>query len=96
MSGAEAERLKRLRLRAWRRGIRECDLILGGWADAHLAAADPATLDAFEALLVENDHDIYAWIAGAAPPPAPHAALVARIGATLDGRFGAPGEARKV
>ncbi len=72
-------RLRRLGMRSWRRGIRECDLILGGWADAHLAALDAAELDAYEALLVENDHDIYAWIAGSAPAPADHARLVSRI-----------------
>jgi antitoxin CptB len=30
-------RIKRLRMRAWHRGIKEMDLILGGWADSHLA-----------------------------------------------------------
>jgi succinate dehydrogenase flavin-adding protein (antitoxin of CptAB toxin-antitoxin module) len=52
-------RIKRLRMRAWHRGIKEMDLILGGWADAHLAALDDTTLDAFEAVLAEADHDLY-------------------------------------
>jgi len=62
-------RRRRMRLRAWRRGTREMDLILGGFADARLAGMDGATLDAFEALLDEADPDLYAWIAGQAAPP---------------------------
>ena len=34
-----------------------------------LAALEPALLDAFEALLSENDHDLYRWIAGASEVP---------------------------
>ena len=69
-------RVKRLRLRAWRRGIREMDLILGGYADAELAAMDDAGLARFEAALGEADHDLLQWVTGAAPPPAPHAPLM--------------------
>ncbi len=64
-------RLKRLRMRAWHRGIKEMDLILGGWADLHLATADDTTLDQFEAVLEEADQDLYQWVSGqTAPPPA--------------------------
>ena len=61
MSGCETReiRLRRLRLRSWRRGIREMDLILGGFADAALAGLDAELLDAFDMLLSENDHDLY-------------------------------------
>jgi antitoxin CptB len=64
------DRRKKLRFRAWRRGFREIDLILGGFADRKLAMLDAAGLDAFEALLDANDQDVYAWIteAEAAPP----------------------------
>ena len=63
-------RLNKLRFRAWRRGFREADLILGGFADANLATLTPAQVDAFEALLDQEDHDVYAWIMGQedAPP----------------------------
>lgn len=77
---AEA-RLKRLRMRAWRRGTKEMDLVMGPFADAHLAGMDAATLDAFEALQAENDQDLISWVLGQAPAPAPHAALVARMAA---------------
>ena len=62
-------RLKRLRMRAWHRGIKEMDLILGGWADAHLAEADEATLDLFERVLEEEDQDLYQWVSGQRQAP---------------------------
>lgn len=67
------ERRKRLRFRAWRRGFREIDLILGGFADRHAQSLDEAELLAFEALLEARDQDVYAWIVGEADPPPAHA-----------------------
>jgi len=72
-------RIKRLRMRSWRRGIKEMDLILGGFADARLAGLDGATLDAYEALLEENDWDLYYWVTGAQDAPAAHAPLIRRL-----------------
>jgi antitoxin CptB len=63
-------RVRRARVRAWRRGIREADLILGPFADERAAAMSPAELASFERLLEENDQDVYAWIVGTAPVPA--------------------------
>lgn len=63
------DRRKKLRFRAWRRGFREIDLILGGFADGNLGGLDPAGLDAFERLLDAPDQDVYAWILGQAPVP---------------------------
>lgn len=74
-------RVKRLRMRAWHRGIKEMDLILGSWADAHLAEADDATLDMFETVMAEADHDLYQWVSGQAAPPAQLAAFIARLAA---------------
>jgi len=65
-------RRKKLRFRAWRRGFREIDLILGGFADRKLDVLDGAGLDAFEALLNANDQDVYEWITEIAPPPSDH------------------------
>ena len=56
------DRRKKLRFRAWRRGFREIDLILGRFADRRLAELDDAGLDAFEALLEAPDQDVYLWI----------------------------------
>ena len=72
-------RLKRLRIRCWRRGTREMDMLLGPYADTALGALDAAELDAFEALLDENDQDLYAWISGAAPMEARHAEALGRV-----------------
>ncbi len=63
-------RLKKLRFRAWRRGFREADLILGPFADRHVPTFTAAELDWFEALLDEADHDVYGWIIGTLPTPA--------------------------
>ncbi|HEY2179846.1 MAG TPA: succinate dehydrogenase assembly factor 2 [Caulobacteraceae bacterium] len=63
-------RVRRARVRAWRRGIREADLILGPFADSRAAALSPTELASFERLLEENDQDVYAWIVGTAPVPA--------------------------
>jgi antitoxin CptB len=62
-------RVNRVRFRAWRRGFREADLILGPFADRRAPAMSEAELDRFERLLEEADHDIYSWILGAAPTP---------------------------
>jgi antitoxin CptB len=81
-------RLKRLRMRSWRRGTKEMDLILGPYSDAHLGSLGPAELDDYEALLGENDQDLYPWISGAVACPARHAGTVARVGAYLSARAG--------
>ena len=64
-------RLKRLRFRAWRRGCREADLILGPFADSHAPTLTEGQVAAFEALLDQPDHDVYGWIVGPDPAPAP-------------------------
>lgn len=63
-------RLKKLKFRAWRRGFREADLILGPFADNHVSSFSPAELDWFEALLEQPDQDLYGWIMGTLPTPA--------------------------
>ena len=74
-------RLKRMKMRSMRRGIREMDLILGAFADTQLAAMAPAELDLYDALLSENDHDLYQWVSGQAETPPRYDALIARIAA---------------
>ena len=76
---APETRLRRVRMRSWRRGIREMDLVLGGFADGALSSLQTADLDAYEALLSENDHDIYQWIAGRAETPIDHQETITRI-----------------
>ena len=62
-------RLKKIGFRAWHRGFREADLILGAFADLRLPTMTSAELDLFEELLEEADHDIYDWIVGRTPTP---------------------------
>lgn len=89
----EDRRLKRLAMRSWRRGMRETDLLLGPFADAELAGMGASDLDLYEALLEENDQDLYAWIvaAGAGREAAPERfrGLVARIAGAAAARLGA-------
>ena len=63
-------RLRRLRYRAWHRGTKEMDLLLGPFADARLGQMDGSELDRFETLLEEADTDLLKWLMGQEPPPA--------------------------
>jgi len=63
-------RHKKLKLRAWRRGFKEADLILGPFADKHVSTFTDAELDWFEALLNQEDQDLYGWILEREPTPA--------------------------
>ena len=63
-------RLKKLKLRAWRRGFREADLILGPFADRHVSSFSDTELDWFERLLEQPDQHLYDWILERAPTPA--------------------------
>ena len=65
-----SERLKRLRFRSHHRGVREADLMIGGYFDRWHAAWSDAEIDWFEALLEEQDVDIMAWALGTATVPA--------------------------
>ncbi|MDB5690418.1 MAG: hypothetical protein JWL91_2294 [Sphingomonas bacterium] len=62
-------RLKRLRFRAWHRGTKEADLLVGGFFDTHSASWQEAEIAWFEALIAEEDVEIMAWAIGTATPP---------------------------
>lgn len=79
MTETSQVRLKRLGMRSIRRGIREMDLILSDFASRELAGLEADELDLYEALLDENDHDLYGWISGGAPAPERYAGLIERI-----------------
>ena len=67
------QRLGRITFRAWRRGFREADLVLGPFMEREGAALSDAELDQLEALLAEdNDHELYAWIIETKPTPPEH------------------------
>jgi antitoxin CptB len=58
------ERRKKLLFRAWRRGVRETDLIVGRFADAYIEKFDAPALDDFERLIEVPNADLYAWVCG--------------------------------
>jgi antitoxin CptB len=72
-------RRKRLLFRSWHRGTRESDLILGRFADHHLATFDDGQLDRYEVLLDCPDADIFDWASGRAAPPPEHDHDVTRL-----------------
>ena len=63
-------RLKRLRFRAWHRGTREADMMVGGFFDHDHLNWTSEEMDWFEALLEEQDVDIMAWAMRVQPVPA--------------------------
>jgi antitoxin CptB len=77
-------RLRRLRMRSWRRGIKEMDLILGSFSERKMEALSPEWLDLYDVLLSENDQDLYAWVTGQTAAPAPFAELIAEIARHAD------------
>lgn len=69
-------RLKRIAFRAWRRGTRESDLVLGPFVDRYGARLTESEIRDLERLLDLDDEHIYAWIVGRVPTPADHAGPV--------------------
>lgn len=66
------QRLGRIAFRAWRRGFREADMVLGPFADQVAPTLTEAELDVFEALLDVEDQYLYAWIIEREPTPPEH------------------------
>lgn len=57
-------RLKRLHFRAWHRGTREADFMIGGFFDRYGKSWSEPELNWFENLLAEDDVDVMAWAIG--------------------------------
>jgi antitoxin CptB len=73
-------RRRRLCYRAWHRGTKEMDLVLGPYADAHAISLDETALTALETLMDEADTDLLKWVMGQeAPPPDVDTELLARL-----------------
>ena len=77
-------RLKRLTFRAWRRGFKEADLIMGRFADTKLYDLSPDEVDEFERLLDAPDTEVYAWICGTIETPANYEGTVLNALKTFD------------
>lgn len=63
------QRLARAKFRAWHRGTREADYMIGGFFDRYASEWGEAQLAWFEALLDEDDVDVMAWALDTQPPP---------------------------
>ena len=72
MSDNLETRRKRLLYQASHRGTQESDLVIGGFAHAHLGRFATGDLDRFEALISVTDADLMDWISGRADPPPEH------------------------
>jgi antitoxin CptB len=75
--GLDARR-RRLLFRAWRRGVREMDLIVGRFADAYIDRFDEPALDDFETLIEAPNAELYAWVVGDTAAPARYDTKVLR------------------
>ncbi len=64
-----ATRLKRLKFRAWHRGTKEADYMMGGFYDTGAADWSDAEVNWFEMLLDEEDVDIMGWAIGTIAVP---------------------------
>lgn len=65
-------RRRRIRVRAWRRGMREMDILMGRFVDARVGALPAQALAELERLLDLPDEAVYRWLSGAEPPPVEH------------------------
>jgi antitoxin CptB len=73
-------RRRKILFRAWHRGIREMDLIMGGFADHHIEQLTEAELTEFEQLMDFPDAQVLAWLTGEADVPLAHdGALFGRL-----------------
>jgi antitoxin CptB len=63
-------RRRRIRVRAWRRGMREMDILMGRFVDARIEALPAEALDELEMLLDLPDDAVFRWLSGAEPAPA--------------------------
>ncbi|MEN5168793.1 succinate dehydrogenase assembly factor 2 [Brevundimonas pondensis] len=81
---ARKQRLGRIAYRAWRRGFREADMVLGPFVDQVGPSMDDDELDQLEHLLNEEDQYLYAWIIEKEPtPPEFDGPMLARIRAFM-------------
>lgn len=63
------DRRKQILYRSNHRGIREMDIILGGYATRNMASLSEEDLAALESLMEESDRDLLVWFTGEQPVP---------------------------
>ncbi len=75
--GLDARR-RRMLFRSWHRGIKEMDLIMGRFSDAHIAELSVRELDDYEKLMELRDQEVLSWIDGTVAVPAAYDTLLFR------------------
>ncbi|CTQ64217.1 MAG: succinate dehydrogenase assembly factor 2 [Labrenzia sp.] len=70
VTGSRDARRKKILFRCWHRGMKEMDLLLGGFANAKIDELNEDELRELEHLLTAHDQDLYAWMTGRKPLPA--------------------------
>jgi antitoxin CptB len=71
-------RRRRVLFRAWHRGLREMDILMGRFADAEIGTMPEADLHAFERLIEVPDQDLFRWITGEDEAPSNYDTAVFR------------------
>lgn len=79
MTEDKQDRLKRFKMRSWRRGTKEMDMVLGPFSDTELVGLNEAQLALYDALLSENDLDLYQWVTGQVETPEHYLDLLTSI-----------------
>jgi antitoxin CptB len=77
-------RLRRLKMRSMRRGIKEMDIILSTYAAMRLETMTDDELSAYDALLSENDQDLYQWVSGQQAAPQDVNRMIQDIAKTIE------------
>ena len=77
-------RLRRISFRAWHRGTREADYMIGGFFDRYSGEWNEAEIAWFEALIEEEDHDVLAWALGTEAVPERYAGAQLALMQRLD------------
>ena len=79
MSEVRENKIRKLKIRSMRRGIKEMDVILSYYSDICLAKMSGVKLELYSDLLFENDQDLYSWCSGQAAPKEKYSVIIAEI-----------------
>lgn len=79
MSDGRENKIKKLKMRSMRRGIKEMDFILSYYSEVCLEKMPGVKLDLYSDLLFENDQDLYSWCSGRAVPKKKYTAIISEI-----------------
>ena len=83
MSEVRENKIKKLKIRSMRRGIKEMDVILSYYSDIFLEKMSGVKLELYSDLLFENDQDLYNWCSGQGVPKEKYSVIIAEIRAVL-------------